>query len=33
LIAAVLIGLVAIGIIVGGLFWLGNRAASGGRRK
>jgi len=30
LIAAVLIGLVAIGIIVGGLFWLGNRAASGG---
>ena len=30
LIAAVLIGLVAIGIIVGGLFWLGNRAAGGG---
>ena len=30
LIAAVLVGLVAIGIIVGGLFWLGNRAASGG---
>jgi len=30
LIAAVLIGLLAIGIIVGGLFWLGNRAAGGG---
>jgi hypothetical protein len=30
LIAAVLVGLVAIGIIVGGLFWLGNRAAGGG---
>lgn len=30
LIAAVLIGLVTIGIIVGGLFWLGNRAATGG---
>jgi hypothetical protein len=30
LIAAVLVGLVAIGIIVGGLFWLGNRASGGG---
>lgn len=30
LIAAVLIGLVAIGVIVGGLFWLGSRAAGGG---
>jgi FtsZ-interacting cell division protein ZipA len=30
LIAAVLIGLVAIGIVVGGLFWLGNRASGGG---
>lgn len=30
LIAAVLVGLVAIGIIVGGLFWLGNRATGGG---
>ena len=30
LIAAVLIGLITIGVIVGGLFWLGNRAAGGG---
>jgi type IV secretory pathway VirB10-like protein len=33
LIAAVLVGLVAIGIIVGGLFWLGNRAAGGGEEE
>ncbi len=30
LVAAIVIGLVAIGIIVGGLFWLGNRGAPGG---
>ena len=30
LIAAILIGLVAIGLIVGGLFWLGNRGREGG---
>jgi hypothetical protein len=30
LIAAIVIGLVAIGVIVGGLFWLGNRSAGGG---
>ncbi len=30
LIAAILIGLVAIGLIVGGLFWLGNRGSEGG---
>ena len=30
LIAAILIGLVAIGVIVGGLFWLGNRGQPGG---
>src|SRR4051812_49631273 len=29
LIAAIVIGLVAIGIIVGGLFWLGNRGGPG----
>jgi hypothetical protein len=29
LIAAIVIGLVAIGLIVGGLFWLGNRGQSG----
>jgi hypothetical protein len=29
LIAAVVIGLVAIGLVVGGLFWLGNRGAGG----
>src|SRR5580765_6327404 len=29
LIAAILIGLVAIGVIVGGLFWLGNRGQPG----
>jgi len=28
--AAIIIGLVAIGIIVGGLFWLGNRGGEGG---
>lgn len=33
LIGAVLVGLVAIGIVVGGLFWLGNRAAGGGSGK
>jgi len=33
LIAAVLIGLVAIGIIVGGLFWLGSRATGGGGKE
>ncbi len=27
LVAAIVIGLVAIGVIVGGLFWLGNRGA------
>ncbi|HEX8642431.1 MAG TPA: SPOR domain-containing protein [Allosphingosinicella sp.] len=30
LIAAVVIGLVAIGLVVGGLFWLGNRGEGGG---
>jgi hypothetical protein len=30
LVAAILIGLVAIGVIVGGLFWLGNRNQPGG---
>ncbi|MBV9884527.1 MAG: SPOR domain-containing protein [Sphingomonadaceae bacterium] len=30
LIAAIVIGLVAIGVIVGGLFWLGNRNQQGG---
>jgi len=30
LIAAIVIGLVAIGVIVGGLFWLGNRGHEGG---
>ncbi|MGZ8336176.1 MAG: SPOR domain-containing protein [Allosphingosinicella sp.] len=30
LIGAIVIGLVAIGIIVGGLFWLGNRSREGG---
>ena len=30
LIAAIVIGLVAIGVIVGGLFWLGNRGQPGG---
>src|SRR5438045_573428 len=30
LIAAIVIGLVAIGVIVGGLFWLGNRNQPGG---
>ena len=30
LIAAIVIGLVAIGVIVGGLFWLGNRSEAGG---
>jgi cell division septation protein DedD len=30
LIAAVVIGLVAIGLVVGGLFWLGNRGAADG---
>lgn len=30
LIAAVIIGLIAIGIVVGGLFWLGNRNNAGG---
>jgi hypothetical protein len=30
LIAAVVIGLVAIGLVVGGLFWLGNRGGDGG---
>jgi hypothetical protein len=30
LIAAILIGLIAIGVIVGGLFWLGNRNQAGG---
>ncbi|MEA3042059.1 MAG: hypothetical protein QOC65_1548 [Sphingomonadales bacterium] len=30
LIAAVLIGLVALGLVVGGLFWLGNRDGGGG---
>ena len=30
LIALVVIGLVAIGVIVGGLFWIGNRAGEGG---
>lgn len=30
LIAAVVIGLVAIGLVVGGLFWLGNRGGAGG---
>jgi hypothetical protein len=29
LVAAIVIGLVAIGVIVGGLFWLGNRGAPG----
>ncbi|HVQ08967.1 MAG TPA: SPOR domain-containing protein [Allosphingosinicella sp.] len=29
LVAAILIGLVAIGVIVGGLYWLGNRSPSG----
>ena len=29
LVVAILIGLVAIGVIVGGLYWLGNRSASG----
>jgi cell division septation protein DedD len=29
LIAAIVIGLVAIGLVVGGLFWLGNRGAGG----
>jgi hypothetical protein len=29
LVAAILIGLVAIGVIVGGLYWLGNRGQSG----
>ena len=29
LIAAVVIGLIAIGLLVGGLFWLGNRSAGG----
>jgi len=29
LVAAILIGLVAIGVIVGGLYWLGNRGESG----
>ena len=32
LVAAILIGLVAIGVIVGGLYWLGNRGQSGGRQ-
>ena len=30
LVAAIVIGLVAIGVIVGGLFWLGNRGQPGG---
>jgi hypothetical protein len=30
LVAAIVIGLVAIGVIVGGLFWLGNRGEPGG---
>ena len=30
LVAAILIGLVAIGVIVGGLYWLGNRSQGGG---
>ena len=30
LVAAIVIGLVAIGVIVGGLFWLGNRNQQGG---
>jgi len=30
LVAAILIGLVAIGVIVGGLFWVGNRSQPGG---
>ena len=30
LVAAIVIGLIAIGVIVGGLFWLGNRNQSGG---
>jgi hypothetical protein len=30
LVAFVIIGLVAIGLIVGGLFWMGNRASEGG---
>lgn len=30
LVAAIVIGLVAIGIVVGGLFWLGNRGGEGG---
>lgn len=30
LIGAIVIGLVAIGVIVGGLFWLGNRSSGGG---
>src|SRR6478672_9377354 len=30
LVVAILIGLVAIGVIVGGLFWLGNRGQPGG---
>jgi hypothetical protein len=29
LVAAIVIGLVAIGVIVGGLFWLGNRGQNG----
>ena len=33
LIVAVLIGLAAIGGIVGGIFWLGNRDGSGHRRR
>jgi len=33
LIAAVLIGLVAIGIVVGGLFWFGNRGSGGGNEE
>lgn len=30
LIAAVIVGLIAIGLVVGGLFWLGSRGATGG---
>jgi hypothetical protein len=33
LVAAIVIGLVAIGVIVGGLFWLGNRNQQGGNNE
>src|SRR3954453_17093363 len=33
LVAAIVIGLVAIGVIVGGLFWLGNRNHQGGNNE